>query len=695
MTFFKKNKFLYLYIFVLSFLFLFVLSLKYLESSNFKNKLSSGKKEIKLYWFIPDGLRADPDVFKIYQWANEGKLPHLKKLMENGSYGYSIPVFPGHTPTNFATLMTGTTPDVHGISDGAMRMEGYPLSMVAKGGFSSFSKKVSPIWYTLEQNNFLVSLLSVPGSTPPELNEGITIKGRWGGWGIEIPAIIFHTLGDEKLKVENGQNKRVFNFGSELTKFTKANTLNGWSIKTFSFSTPFEVNLNNWSAPLYAMVVDTTNDHIENYDHVIFSKDKKNVLCELEIGHWSNWLPIKIKYELKNDYNINTPKKTQLERDFSAIDLLTEFKIKVIRLDKKNDFRIRLIYNNLNEFLVKPNFLYDSILSNVGPMVDFVDNYPPQLIYFKEDKKTFIEEAKFSFDWHRAMSKYMINSFPSNVIIHSIYTPNQMLTSRWWMPYVDPSSPKYHLVSEMERSILWDEVLGMYKEIDSILGTIMDNLDERSYIVFSSDHGAVPLHKEVRLNNLFAKKKWLKFKYSSVSGEYSIDWENTKVIFLQMDNIYIHTKGLKNIYQRDSGPEYEALRNDVIMSLKELKDDTGIFPLAQILKREESKLLFLPEDRVGDLVIANSIHYNWVEDVSGDLSIFKDSLKGGYKQAVLPNINKGMWTPFVIMGPNVKRNYRLSEPINHVDQYATILRVLKQSLPIHNKGKVLGNILIK
>ena len=57
----------------------------------------------KLYWFIPDGMRTDPDLFNIFKWAEEGKLPNIKRMMNQGSYGYSIPQFPSHTPVNFAT----------------------------------------------------------------------------------------------------------------------------------------------------------------------------------------------------------------------------------------------------------------------------------------------------------------------------------------------------------------------------------------------------------------------------------------------------------------------------------------------------------------------------------------------------------------------------------------------------------------
>jgi predicted AlkP superfamily phosphohydrolase/phosphomutase len=655
---------------------------------------STKHKPVRLYWFIPDGLRAEPVTLKIFEWAKTGELPNLKRLMEEGSYGYSIPVFPGHTPTNFATLMTGTTPDVHGIADGPMRIEGYPLSMVSKGGFSSQAKKVPPIWYTLEQNKMLVSLLSIPGSTPPELNDGITIKGRWGGWGIEFPAIIFHSEGDQALQVETGLNKRVFNFGSELTKFLKSDDPAGWSLKVKSFSPPREISLLNWRAPLYALVYDSTDDGIENYDRVLFSKDKKTVFNDLGVGEWGNWLPISLSWELKNDYNIYTPKKMEWERNASSVNIDTDVKIKVIKLGKKDYFRIRLVYDHLNEFLVKPSYLYEDIRKSMGPMIDFVDNYPPQLIYINEDKKTFLEEAQFSFDWHNKMAEYMMKNFGSDVIIQSIYTPNQMLTSRWWMPYVDPKSPKYNTINESERKILWDEILKMYKNVDQILGTIMKNADENSYIVFSSDHGAIPLYKEVRLNNLFAKKGWLKFRYSKKTGEYEIDWAKTKVIFLQMDNVYIHPDGLDKAYHHASGPEYEALRSQVIEELEKLKDENGLKPLAQVLKREQASLLFLPPDRTGDLIIANSAHYNWVEDVTDDLVLFKESLKGGYKQAVLPGTEQGMWTPFVIKGPGVKKGHQIEKPINHIDQYATLLKLLKVQAPAHKKGLILDEILL-
>ena len=58
---------------------------------------------LRLYWFIPDGMRADPDLFNVFRWAKRANSQY-QKLMDRGSYGYSYPNFPSHTPTNFATL---------------------------------------------------------------------------------------------------------------------------------------------------------------------------------------------------------------------------------------------------------------------------------------------------------------------------------------------------------------------------------------------------------------------------------------------------------------------------------------------------------------------------------------------------------------------------------------------------------------
>lgn len=634
-------------------------------------------KAKKLYWFIPDGVRAEPYLFNIYAWAKEGKLPNIKRMMDNGAYGFCKPVYPGHTPVNFATLLTGTYPEVHGIADGPMHTEGHPLTKPSVAGFRSTAKKVEPIWVTLEKQGKTVGLLSIPGSTPPELEKGYTMIGRWGGWGASFYAVNFEELGDGSMRRKQGRHTRLFFFGPPLAIFNHAILARGWTSMPRSYSPPREVSLEAWGAKVTAYIYDSTNDAKVNYDCIVFSPDKKNVLVNLKQGEWSDWLPITLVW--------------------SNMKVDTSFKIKVIKLDEDGFYRIRFFYNNMNETLTKPSYLAEDLIEHVGPMVDFVDNFPPQLIFYDEDKVTFIEEADMSLDWHKRVVPYFLKTYKPDVFIHDTYTPNQMLTSRWWMGYLDPNCPRYNEKTGKEREQLWIEVKDMYKRLDDIIGEYLDNADENTIIALSSDHGVSPLHKWVHLNNLFARKGWLKFKIDSLSGEPIIDWRKSKVIYLKFDNIYISPHGLHGEdgkWYRASGPAYEKLRDEVAATLVSFEDDEGVNPVMRIARWEDAENKFrLPHERVGDLIIANRPGYGWNEEMSEDKRLFSLPLKTGYKQSIISDDYPAMWCPFMVMGPGVKKNYFLgNQPIDMVDQYPTLMKLIDAKSPNFVQGKVLDKI---
>ena len=630
---------------------------------------------LKLYWFIPDGVRAEPELFNIFQWAKEGKLPNIKKLMEKGSYGYSYPNFPSHTPTNFATLLTGSYPEVHGVNDGPMHVLGKPLDKVAIGGFRSVAKKVPPIWKTLEDVGLKVALLSIPGSTPPEINKGVVLRGRWGGWGADFHAINFETKGNLVQRILQGRAVKLFYFGPELTKYTDPQKPKSWDNPPKSYSEPFEVVLNGWGKDVYTYIYDSTDDKVQNYDKVSFSLDKKNSIADLKQGEWGNWQPITLKWKVED----------------KELDIGTEFKAHVIKLDRNGFFRFRLLYDNLNRTVAFPESAAKKMTDTIGPMVDFADNFPAQLVFYPEDKKTFTDEADMSFTWHKKAVSTVVSQFKPEIVLHDIYTPNQMLTSRWWMGYVDPKSGRYKEVTDTEREKLWDEVNTMYLKLDEIAGEILKVADKNTYIVFSSDHGAVPLDRSVNLNNLFAQKGWLKFTIDPKTGEPIIDWKKTKVIYLKMAHVYINPNGLAGDYKRASGKEYEALREEVIKTLSDLKDENGTKPVVEVVYWEKAKeYMQLDPDRIGDLVIANSPGYGWNEEMTSDLKVFSTPLISGYKQAIISKDVPGMWTPFIMMGPGIKENHYLGDkPFEQINQYPTIMKALKVNIPDFVQGKPL------
>lgn len=663
---------------IIGFLFLAVVII-YARANNFFGLQSSvtgnQNSKIKLYWFIPDGVRNEPNLFSMYKWAREGKLPNIKKMMDNGSFGYSYPNFPSHTPTNFATLLTGAYPSVHGVTDGPMHVIGKPLDSVAIGGFRSVAKKVAPIWKTLEDAGMKVSILSVPGSTPPEITKGVVVHGRWGGWGADYYGLNFETKGDLTQRVKQGRASRWFYFGPEMTNYIDGTPAADWVDAPKSFSTAKELALKGWGSTVYGYMFDSTDDQKENYDTVSFSLDKKTIFSTVKQGQWSSWQPITVSWKVQEQV---TPVSSNV-------------KLALIKIEDDGFFRIRVLYDNLNKYIAIPETIAEVLEKEAGPMVDFADNFPAQLIYYPEDKQIFLDEAGMSFDWHTKAIPVMSEYNSPDVVIHDIYTPNQMLTSRWWMAYADPKSVHYKDISEDERAGVWEDIGGMYKRLDDMIGEILKQSGKDTYIVLSSDHGAVPLNRFVNLNNIFASKGWLKFTINPQTGEPVIDWKRSSVIYLKMAHVYINPSGLDGNYIRATGPQYESLRDEVIATLKEIKDENDVRPVVDVQKWEDVKeYLDLDPDRTGDLVIANAPGYGWNEEMSSDLVAFSDPLISGYKQAIYAKDEPGMWTPFIIMGPGVKKNNFLGDtPFPLVDQYPTIMKALNQQIPEFVQGKSL------
>ncbi|MDD5302400.1 MAG: alkaline phosphatase family protein [Elusimicrobia bacterium] len=615
---------------------------------------SSDAPARKLYWFIPDGMRADPVLFNVFQWAREGKLPNIKKMMDEGVHGYSIPDFPSHTPINFASLLTGAHPSVHGIADGPMHVEGAPLDKPSASGFVSTTKRVPAIWSILDAEKKKIVLLSIPGSTPPEIRKTV-IRGRWGGWGADTWNMIFESKGKLAERKSMGRAFRLFFLGQPLTKFADTKSGPDGSL---------EASLEAHGLALNAAVGRTR-------DRMSFSIAGKGPVADLAEGQWSGWIPVELVF--KGD----------------AFD--SQIKIKVIRLWPDGNFRVRVLYNNLNRLITAPGEVADMLTRGVGPMVDHADNWPPQLIFEKEDKQVFLDEMRMSLDWHKRAVPFIYDRLSPDVFIQDTYTPNQMLESRWWQGEVDATREGY---SPERAAVAWKDILEMYQGLDAIMGEAMKKAGKDTLVVLSSDHGVCPLHRLVHLNNLFARKGWLKFTVDPVTGEPAIDWKNTKVVYLKMLHVYVNPKGLAGNWTRASGPEYEALRREVSDAIAELKDENGVKPLVKAVTWEDAKRVYdLPQDRIGDLVLETRVNYFWYEEVDETKQLFSTPLTSGYKQSLDPKINACMWTPFVLWGPGVKKGVELEKPISHVDQLPTFLTLMGIKIPAYVQGRVISEAL--
>ncbi|WP_417621703.1 ectonucleotide pyrophosphatase/phosphodiesterase [Parasphingorhabdus sp.] len=104
-----------------------------------------------------DGFRPD--------YLERGITPHLSALASAGIYGPMRPSFPSKTFPNHWTLVTGKTPDHHGIVGNTMEDAARPgevFKMATKDPF--WWNQAEPIWITAEKQGIRTATMFWPGS---------------------------------------------------------------------------------------------------------------------------------------------------------------------------------------------------------------------------------------------------------------------------------------------------------------------------------------------------------------------------------------------------------------------------------------------------------------------------------------------------------------------------------------------------
>ncbi|MGH8659860.1 MAG: alkaline phosphatase family protein [Gammaproteobacteria bacterium] len=125
----------------------------------------------------------------IRPWAQQGKLPHLARLMEKGVQGELKSTYPPMSPPAWTSFMTGKNPGKHGIFDFAARKPcSYEIEFI-----NARHRKATTIWKLMSDAGKRVCVLSLPITYPPEKINGIMISGldAPGVGGLADPSAIY------------------------------------------------------------------------------------------------------------------------------------------------------------------------------------------------------------------------------------------------------------------------------------------------------------------------------------------------------------------------------------------------------------------------------------------------------------------------------------------------------------------------
>jgi len=107
----------------------------------------------------------------IHPWIEEGHLPNLQRLTENGISGDLASTLPPVTSPAWPTFMTGCNPGKHGVFD-FIQPSGSDFQLV-----NATRIKQPTLWRRLSDAGYKVGVLNVPVTYPPQPLNGFMVSG--------------------------------------------------------------------------------------------------------------------------------------------------------------------------------------------------------------------------------------------------------------------------------------------------------------------------------------------------------------------------------------------------------------------------------------------------------------------------------------------------------------------------------------
>ena len=581
---------------------------------------------------------------------DKGELPNFKKILNQGGFSRALSIIPVQTPENWTTIATGAFPGTHGIAVWGRHFLYEPV--VEKHGNEAMSSnlcRAEYIWEAAARQGLRTVLYYFVGY-PPTIQDVIFIDWFWH------PNRYYFELSPNACYVnyDIGSNEK------NVIKITFKKNKREHKV----YKTRIEIPVRGTNVRLQ-YDLDLICDGEEG--HTTLYLRKKNdtstdKTIKLKVGDWSKWIFERLNIE--------------------GSERIISYRFKLIELSKDGS-RFKLYRTPIYsvEGFTWPEKLSRELVEKFGPYIN--DSIDKLFLNNIVDSKTFIEDAEYRINWISNSVFYAMEKFSASLFMMHWHLIDKL--QHRYLGLIDPYGSFY----EEDKSVKgWEIVKITYKVTDKLVGAFMEKMNENDYLIVVSDHGHVPNRKIYSVVKALADKKLVKL--IKVDDNYVVDWKNSKV-FIDLTNVYVNLKSrYKNGIVDDE--EYEAIRDLVLETLQNLRDDDGEKVIHIVLKREDASILGLWGDPVGDIVFVYSKGFSW-----GNNYFEGTKIVGGANHGPQPptaeTLYSSNYATFMIMGPDIKKGYIHNEdflgPVFLTDIAPTISYILGINPPWHSQGKIL------
>ncbi|NOZ63465.1 MAG: nucleotide pyrophosphatase [Caldiserica bacterium] len=474
-----------------------------------------------------DGL----DARRVEEMMKRGELPNFQKLKNTGGFAYLYSTVPPESSVAWTSFFTGVNPGKHGIFDFLQpdRDNYLPYLTLSKflppGKFLSFAGyriplssprlekywDSTPFWEITSKYRIPTVILRLPMTFPPEKLYGKMLSG------FGVPDLLgtqgtyaFYTtrkLGDR------GREERVVRVEE-----------NNGQVKTFIYGpeNSFRKDMERVKIPL------TFKINSPDREIVISLQGKSYRVKE---GAWSKWIEV----------------------DFPLLPLarvkgILQFYVKKV----KPDLEVYLSPLNFDPrhpaFPISFPSSYSRELSRAMGLFHTLGQ-PGETWALNEGRlgeQAVLEEYGEVLKENEKMLDYEMKRFREGILF--CYFGITDITQHMFYRFLDPHHPLYN---EKEARIYRDVIPRVYREMDRILGEVLQRIDKETKVIVLSDHGFSSFRKSINLNTWLWKEGYLSLNAPPQESEeffQNVNWAYTRAYSLGIGGgIYLNLRGRESL----------------------------------------------------------------------------------------------------------------------------------------------------
>jgi predicted AlkP superfamily phosphohydrolase/phosphomutase len=578
-----------------------------------RRRKASGKAQVKRAVILGfDGM--DPELAD--RFIEEGRLPNLKRLRDEGSFRRLQTTFPAISPVAWSTFMTGVNPGKHNIYDFLARdLSNYlPFLSSAEIKGPKHSLKIgkyrlplggprirgmrrgTPFWHWLGNAGIFCSVTRVPVTFPPEKFPGVLLSGMCvpdlkGSQG----TFCFCTTRESDAGFREGGVRVPFDRrGAVYRSF-----IPGPEDPRGLSDSPVELRVSFDLVP------------IKGSDKARFTVGSKRFT--LMVGDYSEWIPVKFSAGL----------------GFHARGICRFFL-------KELSPEVEVYVTPVNIDPSRPDLpishpaAYSIYLAKLlGPYATL--GLAEDTWALNEevlDDQAFLAQCYANHDDRERMLFDSLEK-TQHGLCACVFDTTDRVQHMFWR-YLEPDHPAARDVPRDQRG---EVIQDLYARMDTLVGRVREQIGDEALLMVVSDHGFKSFARCVNLNAWLHENGYLTLKPGKTeSGDWfeDVDWAHTRAYTMGLNGLYLNIKGRERDGILEVGTETESLKEELRRRLNGLPDPssgrvgiTGIFDRGSVYSGPYV-------DNSPDLIIGygDGFRASW-DSVMGKVTgqVFEDNVK--------------------------------------------------------------------